>query len=288
MSIMIDGIQYYGVIYKIENIITHKVYIGQTTHRRGFNGRYFYKGIGIERVYKDLKSKKDRGAHGNLYLLRSIETCGFDAFKVDEVLDVALTYEELNEKERYYIEKFDSYKNGYNMTPGGDNVPGSERPTGKDCKNSKAVCQIGLDGQLIKIWDCATDASRELGVGSSSISQVCSGYVAPNGRHKNTAGGFIWLYAKDYNPENVQKAVYKVGHPNKGEKAVLWLSDDGKDVIREFYSVCNAGDILGIPKQSVSEICLRKIKHPRYNLIFKSEYIEEQRLNEKDYIAEAV
>ena len=287
MSIMIDGKEYYGIIYKIENTITHEIYIGQTMHPRGFNGRYNFKGIGIERVYRMLLGNESRGESHNQHLRRSIKKFGFDAFEVAEVFDVAETIEELNEKETYYISLFDSYKNGYNQSPGGDNFPGHERPKGKGCKNSKPVCQIGLDGQLIKIWDCATDASRELGINSGTISQVCSGYVYRDGKHKNTAGGFIWLYVKDYNPENVRKAVYKANHKNKGEKAVLLLSDDGNDIVQEFYSVCNAGDVLGIPKQSVSEICLHKIKNPRFNLVFKSEYIEEQRLSEKGY-AEAV
>ena len=53
-----DGKEYYGVIYKIENKITHEIYIGQTTHPRGFNGRYDFKGNGIERVYKKLISRQ--------------------------------------------------------------------------------------------------------------------------------------------------------------------------------------------------------------------------------------
>ena len=55
MSIIIDGKEYYGIIYKIENMITHEIYIGQTTHTKGFNGRYYFSGQGIERVYKYLK-----------------------------------------------------------------------------------------------------------------------------------------------------------------------------------------------------------------------------------------
>ena len=283
MSIIIDGKEYYGIIYKIENMVTHEIYIGQTSSPRGFDGRYNFNGKDIERVYAYLKGNQDRNERHNQHLRRSIEKYGFNAFKVDKMIDVAYTLEELNEKETYYINKFDCFKHGYNQTYGGDNFP-----RGKDCKNSKDVCQISLDGQLIKIWDSATDASRELGISISTISQVCSGYVGPNGKHKVTAGGFIWLYVKDYTPENVRKAVYRANNKNKGEKAVLLLSDDWNDIIQEFYSVCNAGDVLGIGKQAVSEICLHRIKHPRFNLVYKSEYIEEQRLSEKGYIAEAV
>ena len=37
-----------------------------------------------------------------------------------EVLEDNVPYELLDEREVYYIEKFDSFHNGYNSTPGGD------------------------------------------------------------------------------------------------------------------------------------------------------------------------
>lgn len=272
MSIVINGQKYFGIIYKIENTITHKVYIGQTTHPRGFNGRYLYKGTGIERVYKDLKSKQARGARGNVYLLRSIEACGFDAFKVDEIFDTALTFEELNEKEAYYIDKFDSYKNGYNMTSGGDSVSGYSRPTGKDCLNSKPVCQIDpFSGQLIKTWDSATEACEAIGVNSASVSNVCKGKI-------KTAGGFIWVLEKDYNPDKIYKVNPLKKDLGRGTKPVLLLDADG-NIVQEFYSLNSVSNTLDICPQSVSDICNHKIKHGKYNLVFKSEYIEEQRLS---------
>lgn len=275
MSIIIDGKEYYGIIYKIENIITHKVYIGQTTHPRGFNGRYLYKGIGIERVYKDLKSKRDRGAHGNIYLLHSIEICGFDAFIVDELFDTALTFEELNEKEAYYITKFDSYKNGYNMTSGGDSMSGYSRPTGKDCLNSKAVCQIDpFSGKLVKIWDSATEACNAIGVNPSSISNACKGKL-------KSASGFVWVLKKDYDLTKDYRTTPLKKTLGRGTKPVLWLDDNG-DIIQEFYCLNSVSKTLDICPQSVSDICNHKTKCGKYNLVFKSEYIEEQRLSVRE------
>ena len=163
MSITINGKMYYGVIYKIENMITHEIYIGQTTHPRGFNGRYSFKGKGVERVYKYLLGNELRNEPHNRHLRRSITKYGFDAFDVIEVFDTAETHEELNEREMYYVSLFDSYKNGYNQSLGGDSLIGHRGLTGKDCRNSKRICQISLDGKLIKVWDSATEASNELG-----------------------------------------------------------------------------------------------------------------------------
>ena len=287
MSITIDGKEYYGIIYKIENKITHEIYIGQTTHPRGFNGRYDFKGYGIERVYKKLLGNESRGERHNQHLRRSIKKFGFDAFEIAEVFDTAETFEELNEKESYYIDLFDSYKNGYNQSFGGDSASGYSRPSGKECPNSKRVCQISIDGQFIKVWDSATEASNELGIPSSSLSNVCHGKkLRKNGDISKTAGGYVWVFEKDYDSNkdySVNRPRQNMGH---GAKVVLLLSDNGS-IIQEFYSINEASRELGIDVESVRKTCLHKFKNPRYNLIYKSEYIEEQRLSVKGSCEEA-
>ena len=279
MSVIIDGKEYYGIIYKIENVVTNTIYIGQTTHPNGFNGRYLYKGNGIERVYNNYLSKKQAGQYYNVYLLRSIEKYGFDAFVVDEVFDVADTIEELNAKEAFYIAKFDCCKHGYNMTFGGDSISGYHRLSGKDCPNSKQVCQLDLNGSLIRIWDCATDAANELGIDQSSISMVCSG-------RRKTAGNYVWIHKEDYDENQNYQRVPQIKDRGKGTKPVLLLSEDNS-VLREFYSINYASTELGISVEGVRKICRHKIKKPRYRLVYKSEYIEEQRLSVRGLYEEA-
>lgn len=275
MSIVIDGKEYYGIIYKIQNTITNEIYIGQTTHPRGFNGRYDFKGNGIERVYKKLLGNETRGESHNQHLRRSIKKFGFDAFEVVEIFDMAETLEELNEKESYYINLFDSYKNGYNQSFGGDSMSGYERPKSKDCKNSKPVCQISLNGELIKIWNCASDVQRELGINQTSICVVCKG------KKRKTAGGFVWVYEKDYNPNKNYSRTRQKKDMGRGTKPVLWLNNNG-NIIQEFYSLNSVSEVLDICPQSVSDICNHKTKNGKYNLVFKSEYIEEQRLSVRE------
>lgn len=274
MSIIINDKEYYGIIYKIENIINHKVYIGQTTSPQGFNGRYNGKGNGIERVYNYCNNRKNIGKGYNQHLLKSIEKYGFDAFVVNEVFDVALTFDELNDKEYFYVKQFDSYYNGYNQTLGGDNKTGHKMPSGKDNKYSVRVCQISIDSKLIKIWDSFGDIQRELGISKGSVVNACIGRT-------ETSGGFIWAYEKDYDKNKDYSRIPKTrGGPNF-TKPILLL-DSNNNVIREFLSAVEASATLGISKQEVSRICKHQRKRPKHNLVFKSEYIEEQRLNVRE------
>ena len=279
MSITIDGVEYYGIIYKIENTVTHEVYIGQTSESNGFNGRYPRKGVGIERVYNYHNYNKNKKAYYNTHLLASIEKYGFDSFVVDEIFDTALTLDELNYKEALYIKQFDSYHNGYNMTLGGDGVPGCYKPSGKECQDSVRVCQISLDSKLIKVWDSFGDIQRELVISKGSVVNVCMG-------DKKTAGGFVWVYEKDYDPNMDYSRTPKTKDSGKGTKPVLLL-DENNNILQEFYSVNNVGEILDVSAQEVSRICNHRRKNPKYNLIYKSEYMEEQRLNVRDSYEEA-
>ena len=240
MSITIDGKQYYGIIYKVENKITHEVYIGQTISPRGFKGRYRFKGSGVERMYKYYKHFQDRNGYYNEHLFRAINKYGFDSFEVDEVYDVASSREELNKKEKYYIEKYDSFEHGYNNTYGGDSFP-----KGKNCKNSKPVCQISLDGELIKIWDSAQEASDELKIPVSNISKVCTGHLERNGNKQITAGGFVWVFEKDYDVNKNYKRVFGSRPEGKIRKTVLLLDDvlSELDSNRQNYLLNSINDV---------------------------------------------
>lgn len=58
-----------------------------------------------------------------------------------------------------------------------------------DCMG-KQVCQIDKNGNLIKMYRTATEASKSVGVGSNSIGRCCK-------KERRTAGGFYWCYRKD-------------------------------------------------------------------------------------------
>lgn len=122
MGLKIGNIETYGIIYKITNKINEKVYIGQTTNKKGFKGRYNNSSKSlIGKVYYTYipKTKHKKKSIYNRHLLYSIEKYGFDSFRVDEIIDIAFSKEELDIKEECYICLYDSINNGYNNAHGG-------------------------------------------------------------------------------------------------------------------------------------------------------------------------
>ena len=98
----------YGYIYKIENLLNSKLYIGQSI---------------------DIKSRKRKhfralstGKHHNFHLQNSFNKYGADFFNFN-ILNWANSKEELDKLEVYFIKKYDTInrEKGYNLQSGGSN-----------------------------------------------------------------------------------------------------------------------------------------------------------------------
>ena len=116
-----NDLKVYGVIYLITNKINNKHYVGQTTDKKGFNGRYHGKGVGIERVYNHYASREKHKRNYNKHLYDAINKYGFESFMINECLDKAFSQQELNTKEQYWVKFHNSFNNGYNNNYGGEN-----------------------------------------------------------------------------------------------------------------------------------------------------------------------
>lgn len=94
-----------GIIYIIKNNLNNKVYIGQTiTNIKTRFNQHCKNSTLKSRHYKICNAIKKYGKE-NFYI---------------EVLESNIKIDKLDEREIYYIEKYNSFKKGYNSTKGGD------------------------------------------------------------------------------------------------------------------------------------------------------------------------
>lgn len=93
-------------IYKITNLINNKMYIGQSVH--------------IEQRWKDHKVRAyyEDCEEYERPLYRAMRKYGLDNFSFEIIEECEI--QALNEREQYWIQFYDTFKNGYNLTFGGD------------------------------------------------------------------------------------------------------------------------------------------------------------------------
>lgn len=215
----------YGIIYKVENLIDGKIYIGLTTSKYGFKGRYH--GEGIQGMYKYYKSRKERGFNYNRHLYYAIEKYGFDNFKVTEKFDVAFSKEELDIKEKTYIALYKSTQEeyGYNLDLGGSRGKHSEitkKRIGEANKGRKLSQEqieilrkshLGISAE----WSCKkiiclntnetfnslTEASKKYNLDTSAICGVCK-------EKRKSCDELVFRYYDDYlnmSKEEIKEAI---------------------------------------------------------------------------------
>lgn len=92
-------------IYKITNILNDKIYIGKTNST-------------IEQRWKQHCSDRKRTCCEKRPLYDAMNKYGIENFTIEEVEQCSP--EEASEREKYWIEYYGSFKNGYNATSGGD------------------------------------------------------------------------------------------------------------------------------------------------------------------------
>lgn len=98
-------------IYLITNLINGKQYVGQTT--KGYLKRWRDHCTYANRINIDRQSHQ--------LIDKVIDKYGISNFKIELLETVSI--EQKDETEQFYIQKYDTYNNGYNLTIGGDFNP---------------------------------------------------------------------------------------------------------------------------------------------------------------------
>ena len=202
-----------NIIYKVENIDSGKVYIGATS-----------KSLETRKKDHNKKSKK-----GKSYAFQNaIATYGPEAFKWEKV-DYATTIDELAQKEKAYILKYNSKEQGYNSDSGGG--------------VQKTVYQYDMStGKVVEKFSNLTDAGAKFNLTKQDLSKVC---LSVN----NVSKGFVWSYSSSF-PIHIN---------DNRRKVVQQFSLEG-EFINEFKSVSEASKLTGCNKTSIAKVCRKERK----------------------------
>ena len=171
-------------IYKITAKHNNKIYIGQSID-----------------IYERWKSHWKQVNNGDSsYIHNAMRKYGKNGF-VFEIIEKC-SQDVINEREKYWIEYYDSYNNGYNLTIGGEGVKGkvySEdekeimRMKSFKANKSKSVLQIDTNGNIIKEWRSCKEIGKVTNMQSSNIHHCL---IHDNGYY--LAYGYIWVYKDEY------------------------------------------------------------------------------------------
>ena len=238
----------------IKNNINNKSYIGQS--------------INIENRWTHHKSELNNNRHINDYFQNAWNKYGEDNFSFIVIEECKES--ELNEKEIYYINKYNSMNNGYNLCEGGNGIRGyrhtkEEIEKMRMIQNPKTVLQIDSQLNIVNKWHGTSHISKELGYSKRNIDLCCKMEYG----HK-TAYGYYWFYEEDYINDKInwdyylseQKIIYD------GKKVVQ--KDLNGNIISTFISIMDAHRKTKINRQSI-QYCLQGKQKYAKGFIF--EYI---------------
>ena len=211
-------------IYKIENLINHKVYIGQA--------------VDIPNRWRSHKSnyQNPNCKDYNMVIYKAMRKYGINnfSFEIIEQCDSKL----LNQKEKEWIKYYDSYYNGYNATLGGDE---------SHIHLGDPIEVYNLQGQYITTYPNITEAAKVIGVSRNTIYGIVFG-------NRLSTKGFQFKLVNDNN--TIKPYTNKQG----GKKSVV-QKDDNANVIQVFESATEAARQLHLDASTITKCCKGKLKH---------------------------
>ena len=172
---------------------------------------YIYRHWHLEKSYIGqtyMETPEQRWQNGRGYssakFARAIKKYGWDNFGHETLLVIECETKEelvfwLNQWETYYIEKFDSFNNGYNATTGGDNYICNE-----ECFDNMRQAVVCLNTRqvfrsLSEAMDWLRSGGDDIPVGSiGCVSLCCTGDKNRALKHPLTGEKLAWAYYKDY------------------------------------------------------------------------------------------
>jgi group I intron endonuclease len=244
------------VIYKIENKVNGKVYIGQT--RVGFSARSY--------AHRRALNKKE---HNNDYLQRAWDKYGEENFVFSVIEECAI--DELDTKEIKWIAHYKENGGSYNLESGGNKNkipseytrakvskgvreafkrPGTvkrlrelaETRRGKNNNNAKRVICINTG----EIFDTCTEAGEHFSFNGRYIGRVCSG-------DRTTVNGLQFAYYKEGEKYELKSIIPRTKGNHHASRKIICINNG-----MIFDSVVSAGEYFNINPKNIHQVVLGK------------------------------
>lgn len=169
-----------GIVYKYEDPYG-KIYIGQTINECHRRGLFF-----LSKHYGGYKIDKGRKEIGP-------QNFSYERLYMKEYSTSKEAKNDLDKLEAFYIEKYNSIKEGYNSYKGIRLIKNESRINNRIYKENglspikyvnaeegkryafKSVSQFDLEGNFIQSFKSLSDASRQTQINLSGISRCCQG-----------------------------------------------------------------------------------------------------------------
>lgn len=215
-------------IYSIKNKINNKIYIGQSHD--------------IESRWYHHKSDLRSNIHHNKHLQSAWNKYGEDNFDFSIIEECSIS--DLNNRETYWILKYDSLNNGYNNDLGGDGIRGFQHTSEQIDKmrriqSPEIILQFDMNFNMINEWiGGSSHISKTLGYTKECILLRCDHRIKEMSPYKN----YYWVYKNEYENKSFlwndylnNKSIYKPVKSTINNQKIIQYSKD-----KEFIKVWNS------------------------------------------------
>jgi group I intron endonuclease len=220
------------IIYKTTNLINNRFYVG-----------------------KDAKNDKNYLGSGKI-LRQAIKKYGKENF-IKETLEVCKNLQEMEEREKYWINKLNATENGYNLTEGG---------TGGDTwthSPKKVHWNVGNTP-----WNKGKPPSPET---REKISKNRKGKMKGGNKSSYKPGKDHVMYGTRQSEDTVKKRV-STRRKNNSYKGIGKFAPKGVKNIedgREFNSIQEAADFYAVSRDIVGHSCRKETKKGKFRFIYE-------------------
>lgn len=235
-------------IYAIQNLKNNKYYVGQSLH--------------VKRRWVEHKSELNNNRHINRHLQFSWNKYGSKNFKF--ILLEECKLEELDEKEKYWIRKLNSYEYGYNLDLGGQGIE-SYKHTDEEINKMRRIqapleiLQFDLNKKLIKEWNGGSSHIRKVLNYTKECVESCCNHTRKSNIYKNC----YWIYKVEYESNDFSWDSYydneinlvtnNKKHSNKLERKIVKY-DMNMNFLCTYDSITSAAKDIGVYTSNISAV----------------------------------